>query len=226
MIRRPPRSTLFPYTTLFRSGRQPGGVSASLRLEHRPWIELRDPRAQSKARAAFAVGLLEDPAVAESPQDPVDRHARAPGLEARAGHDLVRRARRSTDRRGEPARAAHREHETMDELVVQARGANERGGERRPDPDRPDLRPVPGHLLGIPDGDDFPNRHVGARALPTSSRAERVPDVEKVEPLRRFLRDESLEHGHPSSKGVLFASAYDRQGLQHPEGISTVAVAT
>src|SRR3712207_6891048 len=24
MIRRPPRSTLFPYTTLFRSGRQPG----------------------------------------------------------------------------------------------------------------------------------------------------------------------------------------------------------
>src|SRR2546430_6444003 len=28
MIRRPPRSTLFPYTTLFRSGRQPrGGVA-------------------------------------------------------------------------------------------------------------------------------------------------------------------------------------------------------
>src|SRR5438874_4763599 len=25
MIRRPPRSTLFPYTTLFRSGRQAGG---------------------------------------------------------------------------------------------------------------------------------------------------------------------------------------------------------
>src|SRR5256885_17066958 len=26
MIRRPPRSTLFPYTTLFRSGRRRGGV--------------------------------------------------------------------------------------------------------------------------------------------------------------------------------------------------------
>src|SRR5947209_17639969 len=26
MIRRPPRSTLFPYTTLFRSGEQAGGV--------------------------------------------------------------------------------------------------------------------------------------------------------------------------------------------------------
>ena len=29
MIRRPPRSTLFPYTTLFRSGRGPGATSAS-----------------------------------------------------------------------------------------------------------------------------------------------------------------------------------------------------
>src|SRR2546429_1850324 len=29
MIRRPPRSTLFPYTTLFRSGRRPGGARIS-----------------------------------------------------------------------------------------------------------------------------------------------------------------------------------------------------
>src|SRR5258708_31484336 len=29
MIRRPPRSTLFPYTTLFRSSRKPGVVSGS-----------------------------------------------------------------------------------------------------------------------------------------------------------------------------------------------------
>src|SRR2546430_10951259 len=28
MIRRPPRSTLFPYTTLFRSGRQPASTTA------------------------------------------------------------------------------------------------------------------------------------------------------------------------------------------------------
>src|SRR5256885_8595613 len=33
MIRRPPRSTLFPYTTLFRStGRSPGGVRSAARL--------------------------------------------------------------------------------------------------------------------------------------------------------------------------------------------------
>src|SRR3712207_8334331 len=31
MIRRPPRSTLFPYTTLFRSGRQPVRVDAERR---------------------------------------------------------------------------------------------------------------------------------------------------------------------------------------------------
>src|SRR5205085_8545238 len=35
MIRRPPRSTLFPYTTLFRSG--PGWVSAARRRRPPPW---------------------------------------------------------------------------------------------------------------------------------------------------------------------------------------------
>src|SRR3712207_7307668 len=38
MIRRPPRSTLFPYTTLFRSGRLPvldGAVEALAALGHR-----------------------------------------------------------------------------------------------------------------------------------------------------------------------------------------------
>src|SRR5436309_12202356 len=41
MIRRPPRSTLFPYTTLFRSGQHGGpaglrGRPAQLRRRHRP----------------------------------------------------------------------------------------------------------------------------------------------------------------------------------------------
>src|SRR2546422_3128105 len=40
MIRRPPRSTLFPYTTLFRSGFQPGrGVSRSADEEIRDVLE-------------------------------------------------------------------------------------------------------------------------------------------------------------------------------------------
>src|SRR2546430_15671727 len=41
MIRRPPRSTLFPYTTLFRS--LLAGVNASLRVQGRePWWPKRD----------------------------------------------------------------------------------------------------------------------------------------------------------------------------------------
>src|SRR5260370_2744965 len=42
MIRRPPRSTLFPYTTLFRSWKRNGGRNA--------------PSAARMARAALAVG--------------------------------------------------------------------------------------------------------------------------------------------------------------------------
>src|SRR3712207_7404484 len=34
MIRRPPRSTLFPYTTLFRSDRAPGTQGGSRRTRH------------------------------------------------------------------------------------------------------------------------------------------------------------------------------------------------
>src|SRR3712207_8569176 len=48
MIRRPPRSTLFPYTTLFRSERDPGGGEHGPR---RPWRRLvaGQPRAPAVA---------------------------------------------------------------------------------------------------------------------------------------------------------------------------------
>src|SRR5258708_28990341 len=39
MIRRPPRSTLFPYTTLFRSRRQPGADRAADRRLLRVWAD-------------------------------------------------------------------------------------------------------------------------------------------------------------------------------------------
>src|SRR5260370_32266503 len=47
MIRRPPRSTLFPYTTLFRSHTRRGTVPL-LREEQ---LIVRQPRAQALARA-------------------------------------------------------------------------------------------------------------------------------------------------------------------------------
>src|SRR5438034_9945982 len=40
MIRRPPRSTLFPYTTLFRSNGKPIKVFAVREPERLPWKEL------------------------------------------------------------------------------------------------------------------------------------------------------------------------------------------
>src|SRR2546422_1157633 len=44
MIRRPPRSTLFPYTTLFRSPGRPGGPRAARADDEHP--ERRSPRGQ------------------------------------------------------------------------------------------------------------------------------------------------------------------------------------
>src|SRR5688572_33392729 len=41
MIRRPPRSTLFPYTTLFRSSLVVSGFSAAARLMHASFGETR-----------------------------------------------------------------------------------------------------------------------------------------------------------------------------------------
>src|SRR3712207_8291886 len=41
MIRRPPRSTLFPYTTLFRSRRQPVVLPLQLRVADRPAVPAR-----------------------------------------------------------------------------------------------------------------------------------------------------------------------------------------
>src|SRR2546430_4463251 len=66
MIRRPPRSTLFPYTTLFRSWPPAGGrrivflLDASSRLERRlleRWIE----RARPEGTAAAAYDIVAIP---------------------------------------------------------------------------------------------------------------------------------------------------------------------
>src|SRR2546422_7378908 len=58
MIRRPPRSTLFPYTTLFRSlqkiALQPGGDRATLLGRGEPEIERRRGRKRRAVRHAIA----------------------------------------------------------------------------------------------------------------------------------------------------------------------------
>src|SRR3712207_7906141 len=72
MIRRPPRSTLFPYTTLFRSAPEAGGrvvPDPHRRLKEAP-VVLRRP-----LRCAHRVAHLARPEGLESPGDlaPVDR---------------------------------------------------------------------------------------------------------------------------------------------------------
>src|SRR3712207_7799245 len=62
MIRRPPRSTLFPYTTLFRSGQRDGHVGLAAReredrvaLEHREVVEaIHEDRRRAPQRRALA----------------------------------------------------------------------------------------------------------------------------------------------------------------------------
>src|SRR2546430_10351595 len=62
MIRRPPRSTLFPYTTLFRSRRQGSGEAEQLReraaaLLDRERESARSPRGRQSVEEALGAGI-------------------------------------------------------------------------------------------------------------------------------------------------------------------------
>src|SRR3712207_7553996 len=57
MIRRPPRSTLFPYTTLFRSGRQRGVVVVLGAVVGQPWKPVGD--LGDGLAAVFAVQVIQ-----------------------------------------------------------------------------------------------------------------------------------------------------------------------
>src|SRR2546426_3689105 len=63
MIRRPPRSTLFPYTTLFRSETEPQGTVLTQRIDHREKRRQesvvnrrKPPRDQEGVRVLFPEG--------------------------------------------------------------------------------------------------------------------------------------------------------------------------
>src|SRR5256885_8690408 len=73
MIRRPPRSTLFPYTTLFRSARR----GAGLRRQHRIVPRLRRHRVLAAGREGVVVLLPEAGVPARRHADPA-RAAAAP----------------------------------------------------------------------------------------------------------------------------------------------------
>src|SRR2546430_16165503 len=95
MIRRPPRSTLFPYTTLFRSRRHPDphGPGAGDHAHRRPMeLVARCPRAEARA----AGGRLDEPPQSFPPHVPVPR--RHPN----AGAGIFQRLMMESPRRGLP----------------------------------------------------------------------------------------------------------------------------
>src|SRR3712207_8163326 len=72
MIRRPPRSTLFPYTTLFRSRRRPDPAGGAL-------LALRDPGHGHPGHAAAPAGRPRAPQAPGGVRRAPDQDRRAPG---------------------------------------------------------------------------------------------------------------------------------------------------
>src|SRR3712207_6228103 len=97
MIRRPPRSTLFPYTTLFRSGRLarpllPAALGATARPVHPRRPAAAAPRPEPLDVGAVA-GRRGRPAAL-----PPHRSARVPNAPLRAQEDLMATPRAATTR--------------------------------------------------------------------------------------------------------------------------------
>src|SRR5438309_5018000 len=53
MLRRPPRSTLFPYTTLFRSDSATSGFTTSAPMRRAPWMKKYVPPAAGASKTAL-----------------------------------------------------------------------------------------------------------------------------------------------------------------------------
>src|SRR5256714_13200635 len=97
MIRRPPRSTLFPYTTLFRSP-EAHALSFALLVYDSAWLKCYEP-------AAFTCALLNSQPMGFYAPAQLVRDARAHGVEVRAVDACVSEWDATLERRadGEPA---------------------------------------------------------------------------------------------------------------------------
>src|SRR2546426_11172585 len=129
MIRRPPRSTLFPYTTLFRSPRRRAGAGPRRLLDLHP----DDPAPRAAQRARFdlaAVGLAVVAAV-QPPGDP------AAGVRLEGDADVDGGVERDGPGRGR--RGAGTKH------ARQLPGAVDRSALQNAQPRHPRERAGPGH---------------------------------------------------------------------------------
>src|SRR2546422_11610108 len=79
MIRRPPRSTLFPYTTLFRSVEAARALAPGEELEHRLHGPDRHRRPWRRVRGDVREDVLDDGPVARVGPDAGGRRTERPG---------------------------------------------------------------------------------------------------------------------------------------------------
>src|SRR5438552_13003530 len=105
MFRRPPRSTLFPYTTLFRSPLGPGGLRARVRAA--ALLRLQPVGRHRRVRADAGVGVTRvplPPAHGSRPDarrrnpSPVDRRRPGATRRANAASPRLRLTDRATER--------------------------------------------------------------------------------------------------------------------------------
>src|SRR2546422_4791458 len=195
MIRRPPRSTLFPYTTLFRSRPRPRGGGRALprgpllspqRHQHLDSAAARaargDPRPRPLLRAA-----LRAPLQLPGARDHRRRHAGVRAVRVARQHPRARELHQADDRAPGPRPAAHA-------------GGDADHGRRR----AREHRPVRSHQGPLAQG-DLAARGAGSRAPGDPARARAVPlepredrqDAEDQLP-RAALQDQ----GHGPQAGV------------------------
>src|SRR2546430_9829259 len=99
MIRRPPRSTLFPYTTLFRSGRRlrrlvvlpPSSLTEEHRHEARTLSEMRGSRSEEhtselQSQSNLVCRLLLEKKQKPKHMQPIRAHARSLGQQHATVH--------------------------------------------------------------------------------------------------------------------------------------------
>src|SRR2546430_12571554 len=193
MIRRPPRSTLFPYTTLFRS-RDPRR-SADLTVDGA--VHHGDPALRRQASRARSVPALARPA---------DRRRTARAGDPRAV--LAPGARVGADREGSPRRRRHADRVGQDPLLQPPRAPVLAAAPRR-------ARPVPlshegarpGPARGARGAGEGPTRdedvHVRRRYAPgCAARRPRAGEPRADEPRYAPLRDPAApyEVGDPLPK--------------------------
>src|SRR3989442_9904050 len=127
MIRRPPRSTLFPYTTLFRSRARPAGGRRDGRHSRGSQRSVKGPAARAAElrrlieRANYAYYVLDKPEMSDAEYDHLFRELQ----ELEAKHPELRTPDSPTQRVGVEPATAFKKHRHLVPMLSLANAFNE-----------------------------------------------------------------------------------------------------